>query len=154
MVTTFTYTQSQAPKAASRVNAPTIVLPYLSEKTGVNEREIYMSFIHAFREAPHRRMEVRILTAILRAADATDNSDAYIARVLVDMGLQAPRLAFPGDFLDHVEATLLRDRPLQTVPASYVALARHWAAIGEDLYAFSRSEWSAENRLQSFVTTV
>lgn len=113
------------------------ILPCLPENAGPTERDIYMTFIRALREGPSRRMEVRIMTAIHRTADGTDNSDAYVSRVLVDMGLMAPRLAFPGDFLDHVDATLVRGRPLRTMPASYTALAHHWAALGEDLYALS-----------------
>jgi hypothetical protein len=113
------------------------ILPCLPENVGPAERDIYFGFIRALREGSSRRMEVRIMTAIHRAADVTDNSDAYVSRTLVDMGLMAPRLAFPGDFLDHVDATLVRGRPLRTIPASYTALAHHWAAIGEDLYALS-----------------
>ena len=64
----------------------TIILPCLPEHCGGMERDIYMSFIRAYREGPSRRMEVRILTAIHRAADQTDNSDAYVTRVLADMG--------------------------------------------------------------------
>lgn len=124
------------PRSASRYPHTSVILPCLPENTGAAEREIYMSFIRSLREGPSRRMEVRVLTAIHRAADATDNSDAYVSRVLADMGLMAPRLAFPGDFLDHVDANLMRDRKLHAVPPSYTALAYHWSAIGEDLYAF------------------
>jgi hypothetical protein len=112
-----------------------VILPCLPDNTGASERDIYMSFIRSFREGPSRRIEVRTLTAIHRAADATDNSDAYVSRVLVDMGLMAPRLALPGDFLDHVDATLLRDRPLVSVPPGYLALTQHWAAVGDDGFA-------------------
>lgn len=112
-----------------------IILPCLPEHCGSLERDIYMSFLRAYRDGTSRRMEVRILTAIHRAADLTDNSDAYVTRVLVDLGLMAPRLALPGDFLDHIDATLLRDRPLGSVPASYLTLAQHWRDIGDDSYA-------------------
>ena len=124
---TLTHTTSAGRDAHTR-----IILPYLSERAGQAERDIYMAFLHAFRDGANRRMEVRLLTAIHRAADVTENSDAYVSRVLADMGLLAPRLAFPGDFLDHVEATLQRDRPLMGMPASYEALLRHWVAIGDD----------------------
>jgi len=127
---------SRSHRAASRSHTPNI-LPCLPEHAGATERNIYMSFIRSLRESTHRRMEVRILTAIHKAADQTDNSDAYVSRVLVDMGLMAPRIAFPGDFLDHVDATLLRDRPLKTVPSSYQALTRHWGALGEESWLLS-----------------
>lgn len=112
-----------------------VILPCLPESTGPVERDIYMAFIRALREGPSRRIELRVLTAIHRAADHSQNSDAYVSRVLVDMGLMAPRLAFPGDFLDHVDASVVRRRPLLSMPAGYVALLQHWAAIGEDVYA-------------------
>ncbi len=120
------------PGPATRRTHIAVILPCMPETTGGMEREIYMSFIRALREGPSRRMEVRILSAIHRAADATDNSDAYTARVLVDMGLMAPRLAFPGDFLDHIDATTYRQMPLRSMPAAYIALGEHWAAIGEE----------------------
>ncbi|NBX66098.1 MAG: hypothetical protein EBQ96_03775 [Proteobacteria bacterium] len=133
--------------------ATRIILPCQPENAGKIEREIHLAFFKSFREGPHRRMETRILTAIHRAADVTDNSDAYVSRVLVDMGLMAPRLAYPGDFLDHVDATLLRDRPLRTVPPSYLALTAHWSAIGEDGYALQERAEGPEKRLYSFLTT-
>lgn len=134
--------------------ATRIILPCLPESAGGIEREIHLAFFKSFREGPHRRMETRILTAIHRAADVTDNSDAYVSRVLVDMGLMAPRLAYPGDFLDHVDATLLRDRPLRTVPPAYLALTAHWAAIGEEGYALEVKKEGAEARLYSFLGAV
>lgn len=133
MSTTYVTRPATATTTTRRAHS-TVILPYMPESTGKAEREIYMAFIRALREGTQRRMEVRILTSIHRAADATDNSDAYVSRVLADMGLIASRLAFPGDFLDHVDATMLRDRPLHSVPASYLALTQHWAAIGEELY--------------------
>jgi len=148
--TTFVYNPTiKTTRAATR-----IILPCLVESAGANEREIYMAFFKSFREGQQRRMEVRILTAIHRAADETDNSDAYVSRVLVDMGLMAPRLAFPADFLDHVDATLIRDRPLRSIPASYTALTQHWTAIGEEMFALGAKSKADENRMQSFLATV
>lgn len=134
--------------------ATRIILPCLPESAGKIEREIHLAFFKSFREGPHRRMETRILTAIHRAADVTDNSDAYVSRVLVDMGLMAPRLAYPGDFLDHVDATLLRDRPLRTVPPSYLALTAHWSAIGEEGYALEAKKEASMLSLHSFLSVV
>lgn len=115
----------------------TVVLPYLPDGVGSTEHDIFVAFISALREGPKRRMEVRILTAIHRAADISDNSDAYVSRVLVDMGLLAPRLAFPGDFLDHVDATLVRKHPLGgKANASYYALVEHWVDIGDEVHTY------------------
>ena len=114
-----------------------IVLPHLSDDTETSRKDIYMAFIRSLRDAPHRRMEVRVLCAIHACADMTDNSDAYVTRVLVDLGLRAPRLALPGDFLEHADTHLLRGKsgPVPA-PQSYKELAQHWQALGDDLYAF------------------
>lgn len=149
MTTTLFTTPSPA-----KANHIKIILPCLHENAGTAERDIYMIFIRSLREGGlHRRMEVRILTAIHRAADVTDNSDAYVSRVLVDMGLMAPRLAFPGDFLDHVDASLVRERPLLGVSPSYMALAQHWNAIGEDLYVLPPA-FRDTDPLHGFLVTV
>ncbi len=110
-----------------------VILPFLPESAGQAERDIYMAFIRSMRDSAQRRMDVRVLTAMYRAADLTANSDAYVARVLVDMGLLAGRLAFPGGFLDHVDASVWRENPLRALPASYKALLRHWEVLGEDM---------------------
>lgn len=151
MSTTRLYATSTPDRQRARTR---IILPCLPESVGANEREIYMAFIKAFREGPQRRMETRLLTAIHRAADMTENSDAYVSRVLVDMGLMAPRLACPADFLDHVEATLLRDSPLRSVPPSYLALNAHWKAIGDEHLLDRQGYNPAENGLHSFLATV
>lgn len=150
MLETFVTT---APVKTSRA-ATRIILPCLPESAGQVEREIHLAFFKSFRDGPNRRMETRILTAIHRAADVTDNSDAYVSRVLVDMGLMAPRLAYPADFLDHVDATLLRDRPLRSVPAAYLALTSHWAAIGEEGYAGQSKTAEKGAFMHSFLATV
>lgn len=144
-----TNTVLNSPGRIRRSLTPTI-LPCLPENAGAAEHDIYTSFMRSLRESTHRRMDVRILTAIHKAADLTDNSDAYVSRVLVDQGLMAPRLAFPGDFLDHIDATLLRDKPLQHVPASYQALAQHWSALGEEAWPY-RNNGAGEGLLHSFL---
>ncbi len=71
-------------------------------------REIYLRFMGHIRHVPVSRAEIKILSSIQFTADMTDNSDAYISNVLIDMGLRAPRLAFPNAFLDYADKALLR----------------------------------------------
>ncbi len=71
-------------------------------------REIYLRFMGHIRHVPVSREEIKILSSIQFTADMTDNSDAYISNVLIDMGLRAPRLAFPNAFLDYADKALMR----------------------------------------------
>ncbi len=71
-------------------------------------REIYLRFMKHIRHVPISRMEIKILSAIQFTADMTGSSDAHIAKELVDMGLRAPRMAFPIEFLDYADRTLMR----------------------------------------------
>lgn len=73
-----------------------------------NEMEIYARFMRHLRDVPTRRMEIKILSAIQFTADIMDRSDAEIARALVELGLRAPRLSFPAEFLKHADMTLSR----------------------------------------------
>lgn len=77
-------------------------------KTCREHREIYLRFMGHIRHVPVSRMEIKILSSIQFTADMTDNSDAYVANILVEMGLRAPRLAFPNAFLDHADRALMR----------------------------------------------
>lgn len=77
-------------------------------KTCAEHREIYLRFMKHIRHVPVSRMEIKILSAIQFTADMMDSSDAHIAKELVEMGLRAPRLAFPNGFLDYADRALMR----------------------------------------------
>lgn len=66
------------------------------------EMEIYVQFMRHLRLAPHADMTVKILCAIQFTADTLNLGDDYVAKVLVDCGLQAPRKAFPHSYLRFV----------------------------------------------------
>lgn len=119
-----------------------IVMPsiHYSGRNDDTSREIYMAFTQSLRDTQNQSLERRILCAIHKAADRTGHSDAYITRVLVDMGLRAPRLALPSDFLDHADSNLLATHRFPIpLPESYRDLATHWGALGEDSYGTSTS---------------
>lgn len=129
-----------------------VMLPSAPLATHGDEFNIHAAFMRALRAAPGR-MEIKILNAVQSCADATDNSDAYVSKILVDMGLRAPRLAFPGDFLDHIDSAVSRSRvhpnPLS---ASYVELIGHWQMIGDDRTSFtpvSQSSWERHSFLEA-----
>lgn len=113
-----------------------VILPVSLAQWAAPEAELHRFFQQALRAHSSRRIEIRILSAIYSAADMTQNSDAYAARVLVDAGLRAPRLAFPADFLDHMDSVMLRAGGMpMMMPQAYRELAQHWAACGEERYA-------------------
>ncbi len=86
-----------------------ITLPFLEAERAEGEvEEIYSRFIGHLRHVPISRMEIKVLSAIQFTADMMDCSDAHVSKVLVDMGLRAPRSAFPMEFLDYMDRALMR----------------------------------------------
>ena len=86
----------------------TVNLPTFHTVTDRADHEVVQIFHQCFKNALHGRDDIKILSAIHKTADITGHGDAFIAKILVDNGLKAPRLAFPQDFLDHIDQSLLR----------------------------------------------
>ncbi len=105
------------------------------------DMEIYARFMRHLRHVPHSATEIKILSAIQFTADMLDASDALVAKCLVDMGLRAPRRAFPVSFLNHVDDCLMRSGWEVGGPTMPIlALRNHWDQTGEDRFAgFKRS---------------
>lgn len=98
------------------------------------EMEVYVRFMRHLRQVPNSRMDIKILSAIQFTADTMDIGDALAARTLVDLGLRAPRAAFPMTFLDFVDNSFRRaawETGLGLPPASAMKLKDHWDRIGE-----------------------
>ncbi len=118
------------------------------------EMEVYVRFMRHFRHVPNNRMEIKILSAIQFTADMTDHSDAHIAKILVDFGLRAPRMAFPADFLRFADHSLMRSNWVVGGPSkALLALKDHWHDIGEDRFAAFRGEYSIAGQM-SYLETV
>lgn len=104
------------------------------------EMEVYARFMRHLRQVPTSRPEIRVLAAIQFVADMIDVSDAQIAKTLVDLGLRAPRIAFPEAYLQFVDNNFMRS----SHDVGYKNLAlnelhHHWHSIGEDKFsAFKR----------------
>lgn len=101
------------------------------------EMEIYARFMRHLRNVPNSRMEIKILSAIQFTADILEIADALVAKTLVDLGLKAPRKAFPVSFLDFCDKALLRRNwdqyEIQGGPPHAVLILReHWDGIGEE----------------------
>ncbi len=112
------------------------------------EMEIYATFMRHLRHVPNSRMEIKILSAIQFTADTMDIGDALVAKTLVDLGLRAPRKAFPVAFLDFVDRTSHR-KALDhsgTACTHILDLREHWDLIGEDRFAPDlRTKYAAYN---------
>jgi len=102
------------------------------------EQAVYARFMHYLRGVRHRDAALRILSAIRFSSDILDYSDAHVAKVLVDLGLRAPRRAFPADFLSFADEALLREAHDFGAPnAALQELQMYWEAAAEDVLASS-----------------
>lgn len=112
------------------------------------ELEIYARFMRHLRHVPNSREEIKILSSIQFTADMLDVADALVAKTLVDMGLRAPRRAFPASFLDHADSALLRTGWEVGGPSNaLIDLKNHWDKIGEDRFAAFRKSYALREAL-------
>ena len=111
---------------------PAIYIMPLPPEDGKFAHECYMTFMHHMNRAAGPGLDQRILSAISYTAKATDNSTAHISQLLVEMGLRAPKAAFPGDFISHITERLGRDAWMLGAPtANQMDLARIWQKTPE-----------------------
>lgn len=102
------------------------------------EMEVYARFMRHLRLVPGTRMDIKILSAIQFTADMMDHGDALVTKILVDLGLRAPRRALPVAYNDFVEKSIQRQaHGMGTPSAAIIALRDHWDAIGEEEFAFN-----------------
>lgn len=117
----------------------TLPLPPAISADSHFEMEIYARFMRHLRHVPNSRMEIKILSAIQFTADIMDHGDALVAKTLVDLGLRAPRKAFPVTFLDFADKCVQRrdwsGAASSMPPANVLALKEHWDHIGENRFA-------------------
>lgn len=70
---------------------------------GTQDSQFYQTFVRSMNRVSVKKATDRIKQAIERTADACDTSPAYIARILVEYGLRAPRHVFPNDFISFID---------------------------------------------------
>tara|TARA_X000001036_G_scaffold277896_2_gene258165 strand:+ start:1524 stop:1946 length:423 start_codon:yes stop_codon:yes gene_type:complete len=123
---------TQLNNTQGNVQMPLIASNY-SDEQGL---EIYARFMRHLRCVPVSRIDIKVLSAIQFTADMVDSSDAHVSKTLVDMGLRAPRAAFPADFLKYADRALMR-RPhdIGGPNAALNALKAYWDRMGEDKFA-------------------
>lgn len=112
-----------------------IIFPLPPEMTQRDDIEIYARFMRYLRHVPSSRIEIKILSSIQFTADMMAYSDAHVAKLLVDMGLRAPRMAFPADFLHFADASLMRKGWEIGGPTSSLhALKEYWDNTTEGVW--------------------
>lgn len=132
-----------SPSNISNNDHTTLPIPPAHVKKSDAEIEIYARFMRHLRHVPNNRVEIKVLSAIQFTADMTDNSDAHVAKVLVDYGLRAPRMAFPADFLRFADQSFARSTWAVGGPSrALLELRAHWESIGEDRFCAYRGEYS------------
>lgn len=106
-----------------------------------DDMAVYARFMRHLRNVPNSRMEIKVLSAIQFTADITDRSDAHVAKLLVDLGLRAPRMAFPADFLKYADTAFMREGWEVGAPTKAMQeLKTFWDRNGEDKFAAFRRE--------------
>jgi hypothetical protein len=116
------------------------VLPAFLPHT--DERDFYFRFMRHLRNVPTSRMEIKILSAIQFTADMLGHSDAHVAKVLVEFGLRAPRMAFPADFLRFADWALMRSGWEVGCPSkALLELKAWWGMNGEESFAAFQGDY-------------
>jgi hypothetical protein len=121
-----------------------IIYPIPPKEEGKTlEMDIYVRFMRHLRLIPHNRDEIKILSSIQFVSDMTGSSEAHVSKVLADLGLKASRLAFPAEFLDYADASMMRQGYEYGAPSqSTKDLVDHWVTIGEDQFAGFKRQYS------------
>ncbi len=120
-----------------------IEYPLPPSKHDDNAMECYSRFMRHLRHVPNSRDEIKVLSAIQFTADMMMSNDAQISKMLVDMGLRAPRAAFPASYLEFADNSLMRSGWEVGGPTvSLTELKTFWDNIGEDKFAGFRRDYT------------
>ena len=126
-------------KANDNLLIESVILPIPETNATKDDMEIYARFMRHLRIVANSRMEIKVLASIQFVADMLDLNDSQVTKTLVDMGLRAPRMALPSDYLDHADTCLMRDDwEVGAANSALKSLQDHWAKIGEDRFAAFR----------------
>ncbi len=120
-----------------------IDLPSPQENCSADDLRLFSRFMKHLRNVPSSRAAIKVLSAIQFTADMLDYSDAHVAKVLVEHGLRAPRLAFPADFLEFIDSSLMRSSWEIGAPSPAMRdLKAYWDRNGEDKFAAFKRTYS------------
>lgn len=129
----------------SKTRPEKVILPLPPTNALKCEMDAYVRFMRHLRHVPNNRMDIKILSAIQFTADMTGLSDAHVSKILIDLGLRAPRMAFPSEFLAFVDQTVVRGTMDPYSPSqSLIELKNHWDDIGEDKFAAWKRQYAKQ----------
>lgn len=103
-------------------------LPPLPHKDDTRfDMEVYARFMRDLRQSNSRDLERAVYLSIQHTAELMDTSDALVAKILIDLGLRAPRSSFPETFLEFADDSLQRRAwESGSAPASLALLGAFW----------------------------
>lgn len=105
--------------------------------------DLYNHFTGHIRNASPHMVELQIFEAIQSTAVHMNISNAFAAATLVDMGLRAPRKAFPASFLDYVDKIRTNTELRQNARPSLMALNEHWHDLRENFVFYTSASSAA-----------
>ena len=123
-------------------NTETVTLPLPPEVHESETMKVYARFMQHLRCVPNSRQEIKVLSAVQFTADMMDHSDAHIAKVLVELGLRAPRMAFPAEYLTFADQSLMRNGwEVGGLSQALLELREFWNRQGDDKFAAFRGDY-------------
>ena len=96
------------------------------------EMAVYARFMRHLRYSGRTSEAVKVLEAMRFVADLMDHSESHIAKVLTDLGMRAPRSAYPQAFLAFADNAMVCSAwQLGAADAELKALHSYWVDHGE-----------------------
>ena len=114
-----------------------VILPLVPKVKYLNcdkrtEMSVYARFMRHLRLVPNSAFDIKILSSIQFTADMLNLGDDYVAKILVDCGLRAPRKSFPASFLRFADQHFTREEwDLEYASKPLFDLRNFWLSCGE-----------------------
>lgn len=99
------------------------------------EMDIYVRFMRCLRSVSNLHREMAILTSLQFVADMMEVPLKEVVGILVDLGLRAPRTAFPESYVKLIDQSTMQD--IYDVRLAHFPLRdlrHHWQSIGDDKF--------------------
>lgn len=124
-----------------------VSLPFVNFDIATEEEiDIYVNFTGHYRNTSHVEDQFKVLNAIQYVAVLMDHSDEYISRKLVEMGLRAPRYAFPMDFQSYFDRAMERIGQKIGAPSpEMLELFDHWNGLSSPMHDISEPRQYVES---------